>query len=79
MHLDEAAEVRSSLKPGGGSASLKLGNRACWLAPRDMASMMGTYDLMYTPNIWTITDERSLRLTESAAEVSELAPSSRTA
>ncbi len=27
VHLDEAAEVQSSLKPGGGSASLKLGNR----------------------------------------------------
>jgi hypothetical protein len=73
VHLDEAAEVQSSLKPGGGSASLKLGDRARCLAPRDMASMMGTYDLMYTPNIWTIADERSLRLTESAG-VSELAP-----
>jgi hypothetical protein len=73
VHLDEAAEVQSSLKPGGGSASLKLGDRARCLAPRDMASMMGTYDLMYTPKIWTATDERSLRLTESA-EVSKLAP-----
>jgi hypothetical protein len=74
VHLDEAAEARISLKPSGGSASLKLGDRARCLAPRDMASMMGTYDLMYTPNIWTITDERNLKLTESAAEVSELAP-----
>jgi hypothetical protein len=75
VHLDEAAEARSSLKPGGGSASLKLGNRGHCLAPRDLASMMGTYDLMYTPKIWTMTDERNLILTESAAEVSELAPS----
>jgi hypothetical protein len=75
VHPDEAAEARISLKPGGGSASLKLGSRGRCLAPRDMASMMGTYDLMYTPKIWTVTDERSLKLTESAGEVSELAPS----
>ena len=73
VHLDDAAEVQSWLKPGGGSASLKLGNRDRCFAQRDLASLMGTYDLMYTPKIWTITDERSLRLTESA-EVSELAP-----
>ncbi len=75
VHLDEAVEkVQSSLKPGGGSASLKLGNRARCLAPRDMASMMDTYNLMYMPKIWTATDESNLRLMESA-EVSELAPS----
>jgi hypothetical protein len=73
VHLDEAAEVQSSLKPGGGFASLKLGNRG--LGPQGLANMMGTYDLMYTPKIWSATDERSLRLTESAAEVSEFAPS----
>ncbi len=71
MHLDEAAEARSSLKPGGGSASLKLGNRG--LGPQGLASMMETYNLMYTPKLWTIMDERSLRLTESS-EVSKLAP-----
>jgi hypothetical protein len=59
VHLDEAAEARSSLKPGGGSASLKLGNHG-------LASMMDTYNWMYTPKIWTATDERSLKLTESA-------------
>ena len=74
MHLDEAAEARSSLKPSGGSASLKLGNRGRCLAPRDMANLMGTYALMYTPKIWSATDERNLKLTESEAEVSELAP-----
>ena len=74
VHLDEAGEVRSSLKPGGGSASLKLGNRARCFAQRDLASMMGTYALMYAPKLWTIMDERNLKQTESAAEVSELAP-----
>jgi len=73
VHLDAAAEARNS--ESGGPASLKLGSRGRCLAPRDMATMMGTYDLMYTPKIWSATDERSLKLTESAAEVSELAPS----
>ena len=67
MHLDEAAEVQISLKPGGGLASLKLGNRG-------LASMMDTYSLMYTPKIWTMTDERNLKLAESAAEVSAFSP-----
>ncbi len=67
MHLDEAAEVQSSLKPGGGLASLKLGNRG--LGSQGLATMMDTFDLMYTPKIWTAKDERSLKLTESAAEV----------
>ncbi len=75
MYLDEAAEARISLKPGGGSASLKLGNLGnlgrC-LAPLDLANLMGAYDLVYTPKIWTATDERNLQLTESAAEVSKL-------
>jgi hypothetical protein len=66
VHLDAAAEVQSSLKPGGGLASLKLGNRS-------LVRMMETYDLMYTPKMWTATDERSLRRTESY-EVSKLAP-----
>jgi hypothetical protein len=76
VHLDEAAEARISLKPGGGSASLKLGNLGNlgrFLAARDLANLMGTYDLVYTPKIWTAKDERSLKLTESA-EVSKLAP-----
>jgi hypothetical protein len=33
---------------------------------------MGAYDLVCTPKIWTATDERNLKLTESAAEVSKL-------
>jgi hypothetical protein len=74
VHREEAVETSSSLKPGGGLASLRLGNRARFFAQRDLASMMGTYDLMYTPKLWTATDERSLKLTESAG-VSELAPS----
>jgi hypothetical protein len=72
VHLDEAAEARISLKPGGGSASLKLGNLGnlgrC-LAPLDLANLMGGYDLVCTPKIWTATDERNLKVTESAAEV----------
>jgi hypothetical protein len=77
VYLDasEAAEARISLKPGGGSASLKLGNLGnlgrC-LALRDLANLMGGYDLVYTPKIWTLMDERNLKLTESAAEVSKL-------
>ncbi len=73
VHREEAVETSSSLKPGGGLASLRLGNRARCFAQRDLASMMGTYDLMYTPKLWTATDERSLKLTESAG-VSKLAP-----
>jgi hypothetical protein len=72
VHLDEAAEARISLNPGGGSASLKvgnLGNLGRFLAARDLANLMGGYDLVYTPKIWTLMDERSLKLTESAAEV----------
>jgi hypothetical protein len=74
VHLDEAAEARSSLKPSGGSASLQLGNRGRCLAPRGMANITGTFDLMYTPKIWTMTDERNLKLAESAAEVSAFSP-----
>jgi hypothetical protein len=76
VHLDEAAEARSSLEPGGGSASLELGNRG--LGSQGLARMMDTYDLMYTPKIWTAKDERSLKLTESS-EVRSSPPSSRTA
>ena len=76
VHLDEAAEVQSSLKPGGGLASLKLGNRG--LGSQGLASMMDTYKLMYTPKIWSAKDERSLKLTESS-EVRSSPPSSRTA
>ena len=70
VHLEEAVEPRSSLKPGGGAANLKLGD--CGLRLRDMAKLRDTYDLMYTPNIWTVTDERSLNLAESG-EVRKLA------
>ena len=70
--LDEANETMSSLKPGSGQSSLKPGN--CRLGARDMAKLRDTYDLMYTPTIWTARDERNLRLSESA-EVSKLDPS----
>ena len=70
VHLEAAVEPRSPLKPGAGAAKLKLGNRGRGL--RDMARLRDTHDLMYTPKIWSATDERSLKLTESA-EVSKLA------
>ena len=61
-HLEEAASTRSSLKPGN-----------CGLALRDMLELRDSYDLIYTPKIWTARDERNLNLTASA-EVSELVP-----
>jgi hypothetical protein len=70
--LDEANETMSSLKPGSGPSSLTLGKRR--LGALDMTKLRDTYDLMYTPTIWTARDERNLRLTESA-EVSKLDPS----
>jgi hypothetical protein len=70
VHLEKVVEPRSSLKPGGSVANLKLGD--CGLALRDLARLRDTYELMYTPKIWTATDERSLKLTESA-KVSKLA------
>ena len=62
-HLEEAASTRSSVKPGN-----------CGLALRDMLELRDSYDLIYAPKIWTVTDERNLKLMESA-EVSELVPS----
>jgi hypothetical protein len=70
VDLEEAVEPRSSLKPGGSAANLKLGDSGLGL--RDLARLRYTYELMYTPKIWTATDERRLKLTDSA-EVSKLA------
>ena len=39
-----------------------------------MSALRDTYDLIYTPRIWTARDERNLNLTASA-EVSVLVPS----
>jgi hypothetical protein len=61
--LEEAASTRSALKPGN-----------CGLALRDMLELRDSYDLIYTPKIWTARDERNLNPTASA-EVSELVPS----